>query len=67
MQDEKKRALESVFSQIEKQFGAGAVMRDGTSVGEWTTVGCGAAVVKNLDPNSVYVGCPAKLLRRNNE
>lgn len=29
MQDEKKRALESVFSQIEKQFGAGAVMRLG--------------------------------------
>lgn len=44
-------------------LGAGSTMRDGTSVGEWTTVGCGSAVVKDLGPNSVYVGCPAKLLR----
>ncbi len=29
MQEEKKKALENVFSQIEKQFGAGAVMRLG--------------------------------------
>lgn len=48
-------------------LGAGSTMRDGTSVGEWTTVGCGSAVVKNLEPNSVYVGVPARLLRRNNE
>lgn len=48
-------------------LGAGSTMRDGTSVGEWTTVGCGSVVVKNLEPNSVYVGCPAKLLRKNNK
>ena len=48
-------------------LGAGSTMRDGMSVGEWTTVGCGSAVVKNLEPNSVYVGCPAKLLRKNNK
>ena len=29
MNDEKKKALESVFGQIEKQFGTGAVMRLG--------------------------------------
>ncbi|MBQ2891095.1 MAG: DNA recombination/repair protein RecA, partial [Clostridia bacterium] len=29
MNDEKKKALESVFGQIEKQFGSGAVMRLG--------------------------------------
>ena len=29
MQDEKRKALENVFGQIEKQFGAGAVMRLG--------------------------------------
>ena len=45
-------------------LGAGSTMRDGTGIGEWTTVGCGSAVVKNLEPNSVYVGCPAKLLRK---
>ena len=45
-------------------LGAGSTMRDGMSVGEWTTVGCGSAVVKNLEPHSVYVGCPAKLLRK---
>ena len=48
-------------------LGAGSTMRDGTSVGEWTTVGCGSAVVKDLEPDSVYVGCPARLLRRNNK
>ena len=48
-------------------LGAGSTMRDGRSVGEWTTVGCGSAVVKNLEPNAVYVGCPAKLLRKNNK
>ena len=29
MQEEKRKALESVFGQIEKQYGAGAVMRLG--------------------------------------
>ena len=48
-------------------LGAGSTMRDGMSVGEWTTVGCGSSVVKNLEPNSVYVGCPAKFLRKNNK
>lgn len=48
-------------------LGAGSTMRDGKSVGEWTTVGCGSAVVKDLEPNSIYVGCPARLLRKNNK
>ena len=34
MQEEKRKALESVFGQIEKQYGAGAVMR----LGEKTSV-----------------------------
>ena len=34
MQDEKRKALESVFGQIEKQYGQGAVMR----LGEKTSV-----------------------------
>lgn len=45
-------------------LGAGSTMRDGKSVGDWTTVGCGSSVVKNLESDSVYVGCPAKLLRK---
>ena len=48
-------------------LGAGTTMRDGRRVGEWTTVGCGSAVVKDLEPNAVYVGCPARLLRKNNK
>lgn len=48
-------------------LGAGSTMRDGMKVGEWTTVGCGSSVVKNLESNSVYVGCPARLLRKNNK
>ena len=45
-------------------LGAGSVVKNAVSIGEWTTVGAGACVVKNLDSNGVYVGCPAKLLKK---
>lgn len=48
-------------------LGAGSIVRNGMSIGEWTTVGAGASVVKDLLPNAVYVGCPAKLLRKNED
>ena len=45
-------------------LGAGAIVRNDMHVGDWTTVGCGSTVVKNLEPDSVYAGCPAKLLKK---
>jgi acetyltransferase-like isoleucine patch superfamily enzyme len=32
-------------------------------IGENSTIGAGAVVLKDVEPNSVYVGVPAKKLR----
>lgn len=32
-------------------------------IGAWTTVGSGAAVIRDCEPNSVYVGVPARKIR----
>lgn len=45
--------------------GSGAVIRNGISIGENSIIGMGAVVLKDVDPNSVMVGNPAKLLRQN--
>lgn len=41
-------------------IGAGATVRQCISIGENAIIGAGAVVVKNVSPNSVVVGVPAK-------
>lgn len=44
--------------------GAGSTVREGLSIGEGAVVGAGAVVVKPVEPWTVVVGVPARLLRR---
>jgi sugar O-acyltransferase (sialic acid O-acetyltransferase NeuD family) len=40
--------------------GAGAVILPRRRVGEWSILGAGAIVVKDLEPNGIFVGIPTK-------
>ena len=44
-------------------LGPCACVRDGLTIGKRTKVGMGAVVVKNIEPEKVVVGNPAKVLR----
>lgn len=44
-------------------FGAGAVATPNRRVGAWSTVGAGAVVVRDIAPETVAVGVPARPLR----
>jgi sugar O-acyltransferase (sialic acid O-acetyltransferase NeuD family) len=49
----------------ERSFiGLGAVLRDGVSIGDRCFVGAGAVVLSDTEPDSVYVGNPAKRLKK---
>lgn len=43
--------------------GAGAVAIPGLTIGSWTTVGGGATVVRDLPPEVIAIGNPARILR----
>ncbi|MDE6396165.1 MAG: hypothetical protein K2K84_02720 [Muribaculaceae bacterium] len=45
-------------------IGAGVSIRNGVTIGDNITVGVGAAVVNDLTEPGVYVGVPAKLLKK---
>ena len=45
-------------------IGAGATILPGVTVGENAIVGAGAVVAKDVEPNTVVGGIPAKLLKR---
>jgi UDP-perosamine 4-acetyltransferase len=45
-------------------IGAGATIRQGISIGEDAVVGAGAVVVSDVQPGTVVVGVPARVLRR---
>lgn len=45
-------------------IGLGAIIRDNLSIGQGTTVGAGAVVLSDASDGGVYVGNPARLLRR---
>jgi UDP-2-acetamido-3-amino-2,3-dideoxy-glucuronate N-acetyltransferase len=44
-------------------IGSGAVIMCGVTIGEGALVGAGAVVTKDVAPNTVVAGCPARLLR----
>jgi len=44
--------------------GVGATVRQGLSIGEGAIVGAGAVVVKNVEPWTVVVGVPARVMKR---
>lgn len=44
-------------------IGAGATVINRVSVGEWSIIGPGAAIVKDIPPRVVAVGVPARPIR----
>ena len=44
--------------------GAGAVVLPGMTIGERAMVGAGAVVTKDVEPDTVVVGNPARVVRR---
>jgi len=44
-------------------IGAGATTRQGVSIGDWSLIGAGAAVVNDIPPLCVAVGVPARPIR----
>jgi sugar O-acyltransferase (sialic acid O-acetyltransferase NeuD family) len=49
-------------------IGVGAAVNQGTDarkleIGAWTTIGSGAVVLRDCEPNSVYAGVPARKMR----
>ncbi|MEC0370793.1 acetyltransferase [Paenibacillus chibensis] len=49
----------------EAQIGIGASVIQGIEIGAKTVVGAGACVVRDLPPNIVAVGCPARKMKTN--
>jgi len=45
-------------------IGGGATIKPGTRIGARTTIGTGAVLIKDADPDSVYVGNPARKLEK---
>jgi sugar O-acyltransferase (sialic acid O-acetyltransferase NeuD family) len=48
-------------------LGSGAIIRNGINIGENSIIGMGSVVLKDVEPNSVMVGNPAKLIRFNED
>ncbi len=44
-------------------FGLNSCVINGLKIGEWSTIGAGAAVVRNIPPYSLAVGVPAKVIK----
>ena len=45
-------------------IGAGATIIQGVTIGEWSVIGAGAVVVDDVPPYALYVGCPAKFIKK---
>ncbi len=44
--------------------GSGAMIREGCSVGSWSLIGMGSVVTKDVPDSEVWIGAPARRLRR---
>ncbi|MCK5050759.1 MAG: acyltransferase [Candidatus Cloacimonetes bacterium] len=45
-------------------IGMNTIILPGVVIGENCIIGCGSVVTKDTEPNSIYVGVPAKLIKR---
>jgi len=48
-------------------LGSGSIIRNGINIGENSIIGMGSVVLKDVEPNSVVVGNPARFLRFNED
>ena len=56
--------LGGVTIKVNAFIGAGAIIRQHLTIGEGAVIGMGSIVLHDIEPNSVYVGNPARLLRK---
>ena len=59
--------VHSAYIERGSLIGIGAVVLDGVRVGTGSIIGAGCVVTKDVPPNSLMVGVPAKLLRNLSE
>jgi len=57
-------SFSSVAIEDDADIGVGAIILPGVTIGRGSQVGAGAVVCNNVEPYSVVVGVPAKLLRK---
>jgi acetyltransferase-like isoleucine patch superfamily enzyme len=62
-QSEKDWLLERTLVRRRASVGSGAIIMCGVEVGEGALIGAGALVTRNVPPNSVVAGSPARILR----
>ena len=55
-----------IIVEDEVWIGVGAIITQGVTVGRGSVVAAGAVVTKDVEPNTVVGGVPAKLIRKNN-
>lgn len=69
--NEEKRAGTPYFPKISIGdgcwIGANSTILGGVNIGKGTIIGAGSLVNKDCEPNSLYAGVPAKLIKRINE
>lgn len=46
-------------------IGSGAIIRNGINIGNYSIIGMGAVVTRSIEPESVYIGNPARFIRKN--
>jgi acetyltransferase-like isoleucine patch superfamily enzyme len=64
MQTESDWKIEETFIRKGASVGSGSTILCGLTIGENAIVGAGSVVTKNIAPNTIVAGNPAKLLRK---
>lgn len=52
--------MQGIVVEDDVWFGTGVRVLDGVRIGRGAVIGAGAVVTKDVDPNGVYVGVPAR-------
>lgn len=58
-----KKKLKGVIIEEKAKIGANSTILPGLTIGVNSLVGAGSTVTKNIQPNAIYAGCPAKFIR----
>ncbi|MFA6609980.1 MAG: acyltransferase [Candidatus Omnitrophota bacterium] len=59
-----KQEFKKVVIEEAVEVGLGAIILPGVTIGKYSLIGAGAVVTKDVEPYSVMMGVPAKLIRK---